>query len=354
MKKETDRTEEVLNKKTKDQIEYENDTFIQELKKKVKDASGKYRSIKLPGYMNFYLDEENKTVNLKIFQSERVKKSGLHYFDNPVSNNMQTDNAAFEGWAICLKAWLPEKIQYVQLDWDEPTDEKINKHYNRYLYRVYKFGLAYPWFSIVDTKKTLIENFAKGLTGLHNNCGSKDPDEKEKEGENKVEYRMVNTYGKEMCNVFSLDIIDHQLPIGVRKDKNTFFTGQASAIDLWGTKEDCLSIFELKFSENKSNNTKVGIISELFLYTSIMADIISGTIMPPSNCPRLNESKLYSRIHEMKKIKSYMLADKYHPLIENDTVLSLLNEVVRNDEVSIEFIRKLYSFSFSTNTLTWE
>ena len=61
--------------------------------------------------------------------------------------NMQTDESAFEGWAIMLKSALPN-IQKVVLDWDYPVfnADKMTAqqaHYNRFIMRVSNFKQAY-------------------------------------------------------------------------------------------------------------------------------------------------------------------------------------------------------------------
>lgn len=66
--------------------------------------------------------------------------------------NMQTDESAFEGWAIMLKSALPN-IQKVVLDWENPVfnaDKKTAQqaHYNRFIMRVSNFKQAYSWFKI--------------------------------------------------------------------------------------------------------------------------------------------------------------------------------------------------------------
>lgn len=339
----------VLDKKSKQQCEDETNAFIVDLKSKVKALFGEYRAIKLPGYMYFNLDEKSKTAMLHIQKAKWKKEDGSIIFHNATIENMQTDDAAFEGWAVCLMAWLPEKVQRVMLDWDEPEDK--NGHYNRFMYRVFKFTNSYPWLIIPENKKRLVSEFAKGLINLENNCGNKDPDEKEKQGENMVEYRMIHTFGEEMCEKFNLTTIDHQLPIGIRKNGKSFFTGHASAIDIWGLNNKTLSLFELKFSKKKTPNEKVGIISELFLYTSVMADIISGKINPPTNCNRKNEILLYKQIRDIKCINAYMLTNGFHPLIEKNEILDILNAGKRDDGISINYIQHKYKYSFDPDRI---
>jgi len=60
-----------------------------------------------------------------------------------VIKNMQDDSNAFEGWILCIKTALDTKntkYKFV-LDWDSPKIIKDvdRQHYQRFLYRVYKF-----------------------------------------------------------------------------------------------------------------------------------------------------------------------------------------------------------------------
>ena len=124
----------------------------------------------------------------------------------------------------------------------------------------------------------------------------------------------------------------------MQKNKDCFFAGRASAIDLWGINDNTISIFELKYQ-----NKMVGIISELFLYTNIIHDMISGRICPPdpSICIRPCERELYTHLSKFTQIKAYMLSEEefYHPLL-SDKVLTLLNDNnLREDKIGIEFIK---------------
>ena len=229
---------------------------------------------------------------------------------------MQTDNAAFEGWAICLKASLPELIEKVCLKWTPPASGG-SLHYSRFLYRAVRFSEAYDWFSISDTLQGVIERFKDNLNDLTNNFGNKEPSEPNSRGEKYLEYMIVHKHASEFKKNFDLEYFNHQLPVGVKQNGQSFFTGKASAIDLWGLKGNAISIFELKF-----NNKMVGIISELFLYTCIIRDMILNTITPPNCkcCKRECEKELYSRISNIAEIQAYMLSEVYHPLVTQHAI----------------------------------
>ena len=112
----------------------------------LRTASGN-SGIKLPKYISFFITDNTLTIDIR--EQECVNASGCDESLNATCNNMQTDNAAFEGWAVCLKAWLLE-CENVRLKWDIPTER--NKHYNRFLYRVLRFSEAFPSWFLSPTK----------------------------------------------------------------------------------------------------------------------------------------------------------------------------------------------------------
>ena len=119
------------------------------------------KNIRFPSQIAFSV--ENGTLNIGISS-------------DATCNNMQTDGAAFEGWAICLKGLLPEIVSSVQLNWKRPEirkdDSNKKLHYNRFLYRVLNFSELYEWFSISEINTAEIEEFKRELTDLHNNSFS--------------------------------------------------------------------------------------------------------------------------------------------------------------------------------------
>ena len=266
---------------------------------------------------------------------------------------MQTDGAAFEGWAICLKGLLPEIVSSVQLNWKRPEirkdDSNKKLHYNRFLYRVLNFSELYEWFSISEMNTSEIEEFKRELTDLHNNSFSENPQIKGvdkgkfKLSETIVEFLLANDLSSSIRERFDLDFIDRQFPVGVKKGNLPFFTGGMSAIDLWGTKNDTLTIIELKYNGGDSKNIKVGIISEIFMYACIMRDIIKGVISRPDKTPNKHEEMLYDNHKKYKHIVARMLSDKYHPLLENEKVLSILNEqIIKEGDIVIEYNKTTY------------
>lgn len=305
-------------------------------------STTKNSHITLPKYISFILKDDGLLV-MYIQEQIDTEKKVL----NTLSQNMQTDNSAFEGWAVVLKAWLPKEVKNVQLRWDIPSDR--NNHYRRFCYRIDKMIEAFGWFSIDETNKDEIIEFKRECVNLQNNCGNKIPEKKIKRGgkvgENAVEYDMVHkqNFRKLMCEHYNIHDIYHQLPVGVKNKDKTFFAGSKAAIDLWGMNGNELTIIELKY-ENKM----VGIISELFFYVCLMRDIVMRQIAKPDAILPY-EKELYSHINDMKTIHARMLADTYHPLVKDEKVFSILNN---NKFENVEINFKLDTYKYSLSTLT--
>lgn len=252
--------------------------------------------------------------------------------------NMQTDQSAFEGWAIMLKSALPN-IQKVVLDWADPVYNAEKKaalqaHYNRFIMRVSNFKQAYPWFNIAkdripETNKmrellesnTIVVNFPK------RNCNPVTAPEKKPEAV--LERKLVDLWEK------NCPITDEQLPVGLFcngtvSKENTLTPRGASQIDLWQIDNDTMRIYELKVKGNEA----IGIISELMFYVCTIKNIVDGLIKYP------DVSKVKSYRHfkdfanavankEIKQIIGYFTAPRLHPLLESpklkDTILDILN-----------------------------
>lgn len=343
-----------------EQLSHEQNMITDVLKAKVKSSSGKLRNIKLPKYI-FFRIKDNSTLLISIKEMEASIDSKI-IMKNPVCENMQEDNAAFEGWAICLKSWLA-CIEKVELTWDIPSEITLKRgsseqHYNRFCYRVMRFKEAYKdWFSISDENKDEIVKFAKRFSEIRNNAYSKEPEHKPSHngfGETDMEFAMANDFDAIMKSYFNIEFIDRQFPVGLKKADKQFFTGGLSAIDLWGSKDDVLSIIELKYiPKSGSKNIKVGIISELFLYSCVMRDIAKGVIHEPST-PVLKETEklFYKNANNYRKVCAYMLANEYHPLVENKQVFSLLNSNTFSEDMPVSFQQCHYIYNETTKQLS--
>lgn len=349
-------------KKSETQSKYEKKTFIEPLRKHVQAESGRLRRIILPKYISFKIQKDKKLL-LNIEEQKGIC-DGEEIILNATCKNMQSDNAAFEGWAICLKAWLPSIIESVELKWDIPhgIEKNDNKwcHYRRFLYRVLRFSEQYPWFSVSKSNIDEVEKFKRELHSLQNNNFSKIPEPKgdfDNLSETSVEYLLSSNLSSYIIKEYDLDFIDRQFPVGVKKNKKKFFTSGLSAIDLWGAKSETLTIIELKYipKNKKSKNIKVGVISELFMYSCIMRDMITGFIARPDYTPNKNEDCFYDNIKNYTKIRANMLANVYHPLIDNKEIIHILNEYPREIySVNVEFGKTKYKLGSSNKIQFYE
>ena len=279
----------------------------------------KSKNLRLPSRMGFFIEDKVLTITME--------KEGL-------IANMQTDASAFEGWAICLKAWLPEYISAVKIGGDVlsfPKGEKKTieeRHYNRFLYRLGKFKDIYSWASTTDNfEKEIDETFKTDL--LYINVPRQDASK----GATHCEAQLERAFREK--NESSYCALDHQLPVRIFSSKET---KEADAItpggfiDIWGIKDDCLKIFELKLPVNK----EIGIISELMFYVNVMTDIFQHEITIPreSKYRSFNKLKEFYEKNWCKSIEGVFLADYFHPMIENkkEEVLQIINDG--------EFVRK--------------
>jgi len=276
----------------------------------------KYKGLKLPSYVDFRI--ENKVLFVGL--SKHNSKDGIVY---SCAANIQTDEAAFEGWSICLKHHLSKYIDSVILSWEKPNQltESQQLHYNRFAYRAIRFRQMFNWFDISDVNKKELSEFENELTDLvvntPLNVASETSDASSKEKQ--IEYNQHNL--DFIRKYFHLQCINHQLPVGVKKNNKSFFTGRASAIDIWGIdNQSNLNIYELKHN----NNYKVGIISELLFYSEVMHDLfVTKQISIPSKIRKIRNAELLygSSAIEISAIKSYFLFDKLHPMVVGTTAL---------------------------------
>lgn len=288
----------------------------QEILKALKESCS-IKRVRLPNPLNMEIKNNCLIIDIP---SDRLLK------------NMQTDSAAFEGWALVLKRWIKE-INTVKIRWQEPIKISPNEmqHYQRFLYRAKRFSDAYNWVEIDNSNKSCVNllKIKKGENLLINAPSGKRPRKYDKRvalesySESKLEEFILTN--EEVKSVFKqsfyLDILDNQLPVGVFKDKisnkTKIFTGGKSAIDIWGiNKNNEFCLFELKNSENR----KVGALSEMLFYSFLIQDVLNGVI---KYVETTHDGVM--EIKNTKKVKCFLLAPFLHPLIDKD-VISLMNK----------------------------
>ncbi len=238
-----------------------------------------------------------------------------------IMENMQKNGSAFEGWAICLKAWIPGINNVIICCKEKEKIDAKNEHYQRFIYRLWKFTEIYDWATTKDFIDE-IEQFKK--LNLVVNSPLKEATKKAIHTEAIKE--------REYCDreKIHFDAMDHQLPVHLFKDKVSGQEGYSvtpsSFLDIWSIKGKTLYIYELKVETNKM----VGIISELMYYVNVMSDIMQHKIIIQES----TEFRSFDKLHKMYQdgtcnmINGIFLADKLHTLIENnkEVIMGIIND----------------------------
>lgn len=307
------------------------DEVLKRIKSTYKNEVGERRNLKVPGDMEFAIVGDNVFLSITA---------------DAVCQNMQSDKASFEGWALVLKRW--GNFTKVILRWDNPSykyGSPEEGHYQRFLFRVNSFSEHFKsWFSIDSSCMPLMSMMkTKGPGPFFLNKPGTNRDEKipqTKEGllENKF---VKGEFRQPLMDFAKAKILDRQLPVGVFVDrvstKTAIFTHKKSAIDIWGiNQDDDLLIFELKAEKND----KVGIISEIYFYANVMRMVMKQKWAYETPCDR----NLLA-ISKASKIIVYILAPSVHPLID----IKLIDELncFIKPEIEINYIK----FDLSSSTL---
>jgi hypothetical protein len=258
---------------------------------------------------------------------------------------MQDDVAAFEAWALALKAW--RCVENVELDWEVPdSEDKRLGHYRRFLYRVGAFKRLFSpgWFSVRNSAYLDLGSH-RNLTINSATSAPSDP----ALGSREAILEKELTGSVEFANAFKLASRSRQFPVGLRdaESKKWVFAGGKSAIDIVGVDTDgMLWVFELKAEKNQ----RLGILSELLFYCSMMRDLSESKFGY-----ELSESKDTSRMHPRevvgrKKICGCLLAPGFHPLLAGNRIVNLLNQAAVKDGDAVRYC----SYKVSREPLSFE
>ena len=298
-------------------------------------------------------------IKKKVYYAELPSKMDVSVMDDTlhiiidadgVLQNMQNDASAFEGWVFCIKSFFPN-ITNVIIDWEEPVlslEEKVlanqRKHFNRFLLRVVWFIENYPWATVAESKKETIEMFGRRISQLTLNFPLQDSKDKSEKGENDKAMKYEAMLETAVYQYLStLGNANHQLPMGLfdgAVSKVTAITpGGASQADLWRIDHDKFYVYELKDCIN-SDNTHVGIITELMFYANVLYRLfITYEIHYPNEAGKFRTDKREKasrglelvldaiHAHSITQIKAVLLTDRLHPLIEyaKEQLLSDMN-----------------------------
>jgi hypothetical protein len=295
---------------------------------KLKKSTG-IKSLKLPAHIK--VEEVGGLVSLILDAKEDKTPQG-------VVANMQQDASAFEGWATCMKAAVPE--WNFQLDWIVPQNT-ANGHYQRFLYRVSHFQKYYgDWFSIANARKIdldalqIKENVKYALNAPTNSDNR--INDSDHSAENFIENKIITNQPCELRGIFNITTLRRQLPVGVFcksvNRENAIFTHGKSAVDIWGIAENDLVIFELK----APGNAKIGVISEIFFYAMVMKDEQDGKF--------IREHSWGEEIRSTTLLKAMVLAENLHPLIGQRVFEILTNPF--NGRIQFGYIKTPVEFGY--------
>jgi hypothetical protein len=255
--------------------------------------------------------------------------------------NMQSDAAAFEGWALALLCHC--QVQRVQIAID-PAARKEGLHYQRFLYRLKRFADSFP-----DRVITAFLPEPKAMTP-GKRVWNQSNDRREapethltermlaasRDGRSESDLELALEVSKAFKARFRLDKVMRQWPVGLFDGSvasgNRIFTGGKSGIDLIGIRADTLVLFELK----KHGNEKVGAVSELFFYASVMRDSIgaSAAFEFKSQKARNNCAIAPEEIVACSRISAVLLAPKIHPLIAEPSIFACLNQATNQPSLN--------------------
>jgi hypothetical protein len=260
-----------------------------------------------------------------------MKKKGLN-------ENMQSDAAAFEGWALALL--LHCRVKSVQISLD-PGVEPVGPHYQRFLYRLKRFSELYPDHVIAKWPASPSKALNPEIERIFNQSNPRDmPTEADLRERMKAASRpnrdendleMALEISNAFRSHFQLEKVMHQWPVGLFAGNvargQEVFTGGKSAIDLIGLRNDTLVLFELK----KAGNRKVGAVSELLFYASVMRDAIgpSAIFKFKSQSASKNCAIGPEDILRCSKICAVLLAPDFHPLVAEPRIFEELNAATK-------------------------
>lgn len=312
------------------------------IRKALKSGTG-HSHIRLP--RDIWFEETDNGIRMSLSLAAIGKDT-----NKDKQKNMQKDSAAFEAWALVIHTYYLAPLNSIdskkkiilglQGNPDEMLNSNENKgHYNRFLYRAMRFTEEYKWMELDSelqkavkifrddfNKRILINNEPDKITERQN------PKETTNNqiSESMVERQLIENEDlkkKLLCRAkINSDKLYRQLPVGLFREKvtnkNAFFTTNRSAIDLWSVDNENIAIFELK-----TDNNKIGIITELFFYSEFVYDIFIDRANM-QNRDTDNTERGYNEIASdeslNKNLKAFFLANKFHPLL-TDKVIDVMN-----------------------------
>lgn len=255
---------------------------------------------------------------------------------NGLKENMQENPAAFEGWAIAIKAIAPDLAKEVHIKWHGMGLKQGTEynHYRRFLYRVIRFKESYDWAHNMplDTEAENDKNIISSeLSDWVVNYPDSESQKEASKAEAALERQLKDLLSKHLQHV------DHQLPMGLFNSYKSTVTErtprQGSQIDLWSISEDTFTVYELK----NDNNRKVGIISELMFYVNVIKDLSEGTLHFDQSAEKSNY-RSFKSVYEafcsngIHNVVGVFLTNDLHSMLKlgRTNLFSILNNNTRD------------------------
>ncbi|MBR1285388.1 hypothetical protein JQ597_25385 [Bradyrhizobium sp. AUGA SZCCT0177] len=297
------------------------------------------------------LELQNVSKDLQNCQFPRESEIGIHGDRDHVvitlhrkglHANMQTDAAAFEAWALTLLCHCEVKTVAITLQENSGQLDVQEPHFQRFLYRLTRFVELFPGRIVADERLLKLSRVAGGALGLfylNQPLNHRSPIEAEREERLRVFLSQPGDHSESdleraleispaFIDALALEKVMRQWPVGLFGERvahgNRIFTGGKSAIDLMGIRNEELVLVELK----KDGNRKVGAISELFFYSSLMRDALGGIFKFEERPSKRNCAVTTEDIRRCSSVCAVLLAPKMHPLIENPRIISDLNSAL--------------------------
>jgi hypothetical protein len=279
-----------------------------------------------------------------------MKKKGLN-------ENMQSDPAAFEAWALALLIHCGVRSVQITVDPGAVAVGDARPHYERFLYRLMRFSELFPGQVVAKWPASPSRALNPQIERFFNQSGprKKSPETDSRERMKAASLPTPSESDLELAleisgafrSRFQLEKVMRQWPVGLFDGEvakgHEIFTRGKSAIDLIGIRGDTLVLFELK----KSGNEKVGAVSELLFYASVMRDAIGASAIFEFKSSKASKNCAIGPedILRCSRISAVSLAPDFHPLILEPQMFEVLNTAMK----------RLYSnrpISFETETIT--
>ena len=252
-------------------------------------------------------------------------------------DNMQTEPAAFESWALIVRAAFASKGAFVKvrIDGEKPEQltDKEEMHYNRFLYRISKFVEVFEWAYTDDFEREIAI-----FKDAHRNMVLNVPKSEAKVEAAKGEATMERYFCEDNKYLYDEGCLNHQLPVRIFDDevKEVKAITARGFIDAWAIKGETFYVFELKLDNNRS----VGAISELMFYVNVIHDLMAHKINILSNSKHRSFDKIKALYDSGKcrEIVGRIIARQYHPLLAltNKTIAEAFDKYDSAIHIKIE------------------